>query len=752
MVRRVLKWCTVAVVALVGAPMVAGATVIGSLIFLPLPATLPSPKPTIASRGSTVYDASGKPIARIPEFDQSIPVSPADIPQVLKNALVASEDKNFFHEGGVDPRATVRAIIRDIQGKGYLQGGSTITQQYVSLAYTGKKRTLFRKLKEAILAGQLARKVPKEQVLFDYLDSVYLGDGAYGVGAAAETYFRKPVSQLTIGEAALLVGVIPAPSRYEPRTGQVLAEQRRETVLLKMYQQHYITEKEYQYWKVAQVYEATAPPLPAGAPETLVYPQQTVVTKYPYFVDYVRRYLEAQPGIGPDMLYRGGLQIQTTLDTKLQDEAEASVAKTLQGTPPNLEMSLVSIEPQTGHVRVLVGGRDFVKDAVNLALGGCDAEPTKRDIPVKATCTETAVPEGGGSGRQPGSAFKPFVLATALSDGVLPSETIYGPSSITLPKGCTGTGCQTIHNAGDSESGTFNLAQATWFSVNTVYAQLILDSRVTVQRTAETAKKLGVTNAWYAPSVHGVSYALGALDVSPLDMASAYGVFDNHGIRVAPTPVLLIKDTAGHVIVDNTNPQGTRVLNAAVADNVTNILTGVITTPAATGYGSADIGRPAAGKTGTTTNFVDAWFVGYVPTLSTSVWMGYKNSEDPKKGASMTNLRSGRGTIPQVFGGTLPAETWAEYMKQAVADVPVTNFNDPPPLRPLADALDAGLRGGINPGDGRGPVVVGPGGPYQQTPTAPTVVAPTTLPPETTTEPPRETTTTSPRLVPPGGL
>jgi penicillin-binding protein 1A len=354
---------------------------------------------------------------------------------------------------------------------------------------------------------------------------------------------------------------------------------------------------------------------------------------------------------------------------------------------------------------------------------------------VTATCQATPVPQGGGTGRQPGSSFKPFVLATAFAHGVLPSQTINGPQSIALPVGCKGGACQVIHNAGDSESGVFTLEQAMWFSVNTVYAQLILDPRVTVQQTAETAKALGITSAWYSPQVHGASYALGALDVSPLDMASAYGVFDNHGVRVPPTPVLLVEDSSNKVLIDNRRPAGTRALDPAVADNVTNVLKGVITQPGATAYGTANIGRPAAGKTGTTSSYVDAWFVGYTPTLVTSVWMGKKNTEDPAKGASMNSVCSpARHTCASpVFGGTLPALTWADYMKQAMQGVPPTDFNQPAPLTPIADALDAQLRGGISAGKQRFPVSVGDGGPYTQGPPPPVASPPTSAPTTSTT-------------------
>jgi len=224
-------------------------------------------------------------------------------------------------------------------------------------------------------------------------------------------------------------------------------------------------------------------------------------------------------------------------------------------------------------------------------------------------------------------------------------------------------------------------------------------------------------------------------------------VFDNHGVRVPPTPVVLVEDPSGKVLIDNRAPKGTQALDPVVADNVTNVLKGVITQPGATAYGTANIGRPAAGKTGTTSSYVDAWFVGYTPTLVTSVWMGRKNTEDPNKGASMNSVCSvGRHTCASpVFGGTLPAMTWADYMKQAMQGVPPTDFNQPAPLTPVADALDAQLRRGISPGAQRAPVSVGDGGPYVQGPAPPVAVAPTTTSTTSTTVPPARTRVAGPR-------
>ena len=740
LLRQFTRVILITVICGVTVPIGVAATIIGALIFLPLPANLPPPKLASTSQPSQVFDDQGNLIATFRQYDQNIPVKESDIPLILKEAVIASEDKGFYHHGGVDPRGTLRALIADYRGNGYVQGGSTIAQQYVKNTYTGSSKTLSRKLREAILASQLVRQVPKDKILFEYLDSIYLGDGAYGVGAASETYFHKPVNDLDIGEAALLVGLIPAPSAYEPRANYVLAEQRRETVLKEMLQQGYINQVQYNWYRVAEVYPADKVQLlPKGAPATLVYPAEQPPVQYPYFVDYVRRWLELDPRIGPTLLYRGGLRIQTTIDPSMEVAAELSLGNTLKGTSEPTEMALVSVEPQTGFVKAMVGGRDFNADQTNLALGGCEVPAARDQVLVQATCSGGGVPEGGGAGRQAGSSFKAFTLAAALQAGIPPKQPYFAPLVYST---CRYGTCTTIHNAGDGEGGyETNLTAATWDSINTVYAQVINDPRVGVQRVAQMAKNLGITSAWYSPQVHGISYTLGVVGVSPLDMASAYGVFANHGYRVPPTPVALVENPANKVLIDNrptlVHPLGTQVLDPAIADTVTSILQGVISQPGATGT-AANIDRPAAGKTGTTSDYDDAWFVGYVPTLSTAVWMGNKDSETH-------SLRGTKGQY-QVYGGTFSAPTWGAFMRQALKGVPPTNFTQPAPIRPTVNQIAPSAQIArrqpqpLDPGSVSYPAVVGSGGPYtyggSYTPfaVAPSaVVTPATSPPDTTT-------------------
>lgn len=729
--RRLLRPLAVLGLSGVVVPFAVGGTVLASFLYLPLPAALPPTKPG-ASVASHLLDASGHEFGQFHAFGENIPVAEQDVPAVLDHAVIASEDRNFYDEGALSLTSTMRAVLANIRGT--VQGGSTITQQYAKNAYTSGQRTILRKLQEAILAAQVSRQLPKHEILFRYLSTIYFGEGAYGVGAASQAYFRKPVSQLDASEAAMLAGLIPAPSYYDPLVSQELAEQRRVTVLGLMRDQHYLTPEDY----ATALAEHVTPAAQAkyGVPATVFYPPAQPQIAYPYFEDYVRRYLLAK--LGPGEVFHGGLRVQTTLDPAVQSAAEATVANKLNGTKPPLDMSLVSVEPSTGYVKAIVGGRDFGASQVNLALGGCPARPPPTiQEEVTPSCWDGGTVVGGGGGRQGGSAFKVFTLATALSKGFLPSRTYPAPTVYQVPN-CAGPGC-TIHNAEGQAGPPASIASATWASINTVYAQIIRDTGV--RDVAEMAKRMGITSALYNPEEYGLSYTLGVIGVSPLDMASAYGTFDNHGLRIEPSPVIKVTDSSGKVLLDNSHPNGDQVVSRPVADNVTDILKGVISQ--GTGNPNAVLGRPAAGKTGTTENFHDAWFVGYTPTLSTAVWMGYSDSETK----SLTGIKG----VGEVFGGTIPAQAWHDFMIQALQGVPVTDFSQPPPLIAPPPTQPQG----VSPGTQQSPAQTGQGGPYVLEPPTPQAQEPTTTTTPssssattTTTAPPSHSTTTTTGLLP----
>jgi penicillin-binding protein 1A len=758
--RFLFRTVAVFVICSAAVPVTVVVVILASFIFLPLPAKLPEAKPLEAGQVSRVYDQNGVEIGQFREFEQAIPVRPSDIPLHMKQAVIASEDRNFYAHGGIDVRGSLRALNADLRGGGIAQGGSTITQQYVKNAYLDKDRTISRKVREAVIASQLDRQFDKDDILFKYLDSVSLGNGAYGVGAASETYFRKPVSQINVSEAALLAGLIPAPSRYEPRGrgaggNTLLAESKRQIVLRNMLREGYLTQAQYDE-AFAQVIwlEGSTPERPA-TPHTIVYQAQSPPTAYPYFMDYVEKYLKGK--YGAKKVDTGGLRIQTTIDPKVQAEAERSVAAALKGArqatispgpnpkrpnpkagqPTPLEMGLVAIEPQTGFVKALVGGRDFAASSVNLALGGCYRPPDSVPVEVEATCwaldAEDKYPKSGGTGRQPGSSFKPFVLATAFEKGVQPTKVYPAPNEYKIPDCKEKKGC-TIGNYEGASFGSADLRKATVSSINTVYAQLIRD--VGCKEVGEMVKKLGVASAWYSPQVHTCSgsYALGTLDLSPLEMATGYGVFANRGLRQDTTPIVRVEDRDGNVLEDNRRREPVRAIDEVVADNVTDVLKGVIT--GGTGK-NANIGRPAAGKTGTSQENKNSWFVGYTPTLSTAIWVGYRDEPIP-----MRNVQG----CAQMTGGCLPAKTWKSFMGPALKDVPVTEFSEPAPIKVITDKLSKAARTGIDPGSQRKPSGTGIGGPYIVGPAAPTAEVPAGATTTTTAAPgsgPSSTTTTS---------
>ncbi|MGH9024458.1 MAG: transglycosylase domain-containing protein, partial [Acidimicrobiia bacterium] len=442
---------------------------------MPLPGSLPEERPQADSRRSIVVAADGSTIGEFRELETRVVVPSNQIPKVLRDAVIAVEDREFYAHKGIDVRGVARALWADVRSGKLEQGGSTITQQLVKNLYTSGERTLSRKLQEAILATQVERALSKDEIMARYLNTVYLGDSNFGVEAASQSYFRKPAVELTLAEAALLAGVIPAPSRYSPRQHPVEAEEKRQLVLDQMLDQGLASRQDV---------------IEAKAQHPTIHPHPKVKGVFPYFLDYVRIYLLDVKGYSPDLIYRGGLRIETSLEPSLQEHAEKVVSSTLD-LPEDPEASLVAVEPRSGFVRALVGGRSWDESKVNLGLGKL----------------------GGGSGRQAGSAFKPFVLARAFDLGIPPTKRYSAPASI-QPRGFT----KPVSNYEGGGYGSADLRKATWSSINTVFVQLILD--VGVKETAEMAKRLGITSIDLDKPIYG-GIAIGTQEVSPLDMASA---------------------------------------------------------------------------------------------------------------------------------------------------------------------------------------------------------------------------------------
>jgi penicillin-binding protein 1A len=549
-------------------------------------------------------------LATLRGSESRILVDTADISPIMQQAIVAIEDKRFYEHHGVDLRGIARAVWADVAHKGVVQGGSTITQQLVKNSCVTSARTISRKLKEAALAWQLEQHWKKLRILTAYLNTIYFGNGAYGVQRAAQTYFNTTASRLTLAQAALLAGIPSDPSRYDPVTNPKAARARRLEVLQAMFSQGDIT--------AVDLRRAARTPLPRAQDVRL----PGIEGPAPYFVNYVKQQLIEK--YGTRRVFGGGLNVQTTIDLRLQMVARQAIQSVLK-EPNGPSAALVAVRPSTGEILAMYGGDNFRQSQFNLAVQG---------------------------ERQPGSSFKPFVLATALKEGISPATTFASkPVNIFI-----GDKYWPVHNYENDYIGSGDLVTATEVSDNSIFAQLT--KLVGPANVAKTAHQLGITrhlNPYFA-------IGLGADAVSPLEMARAFSTFANQGRRVdgsafgnRPRAVARINNATGKLIDDN-RPVYHAALTRDQDSLLTSILEGVIR--AGTGKRAALPDRVAAGKTGTTENYGDAWFVGYTPQLATAVWVGYPNKLKPM-------LTEYHGEA--VAGGTFPAEIWRVFTQLALA-------------------------------------------------------------------------------------
>jgi penicillin-binding protein 1A len=590
------------------------------------------------ARNSILLDDQGRQMGVLSRQNQIL-LTPSQIPPVVKEAVIAIEDKRFQSSSGIDIRGIARAFFQDILHKGTVQGASTIEQQFVKNALQAQThRTLFEKLRETALAYQLAHKWSKEKIITEYLNTIYFGNGAYGIEAAARTYFGSDVNHLGCGtpghklcvqelepwEAALLAGVIQSPSYYNPVTDPEATRARRNLVLAQMLQQGYLRRADYE----ASVNQA----LPA--PKDIQPPHQTLVEGVDagYFTSWVQQQIIER--YGATRAFDGGLRVKTTLDLDVQRAAEQAVRGYLPG-PSGPTAALVAIENSTGEVRAMVGGHGYNKSPFNLVTEG---------------------------ERQPGSSFKAFDLAAALQDGISPESVWSSHLKIFTVPNTGGKEKFVVHNDEGSYTGSNTLIGATAFSDNSIYAEVGI--KVGTHRIAHLAHLMGITT----PISTNPAMTIGGLNVgvTPLDMAHAYETIAHSGERVSGSlasafqPVGIQEvDAGGRTLPDGHHRDRNdvltkRVLPPGVAATETSMLETVLS------YGTARvaaIGQFAAGKTGTTSNFGDAWFVGWNSKYTVAVWVGY-----PDRLVPMTTDFGGK----PVFGGTFPALIWHDFMLAAV--------------------------------------------------------------------------------------
>ena len=636
--RKVLRWTLWLAVPDVA---IALGTVIG-LIYafarVPLPAEVPTAQTIV------FLDQSGKrEIGTLSAQENRRVVSLDKIPVEAQRAVLAAEDRDFYEHGAISYRGLARATAANLLRRRISEGGSTITQQYVKNAFpgVGRDRTLFRKLKEAVLAVKLERKFSKDQILEFYMNTVYFGRGAYGIDAAARTYFSVPgkkrvtAQTLTPAQSALLAGVIRSPEFYGRKDHAASAKARRNYILQAMVDRGWLASK--------QGRAAMASKLGISWAATR---QGIANSRAPFFLEKVRQYLVAR--YGAQAVNLGGLRVRTTLDLDMQREAEDAVNQALD-VPSAPRASLVAIDPRTGAVRAMYGGRDFEKRQFNYATNSI---------------------------RQAGSTMKPFVLARALADGISVNSVFPGPSKLIVDG-------EDFENYDNANYGPLTLTDATRMSVNTVYVQLMQQVQPKRVRQLAMAHGLAAELDGLARPGHDprpledapvlkpvLALSLGSGDVTTLQLASAFGTWANRGIHQAPHVVERVVDAQGRVIEDHRRQQGTQVVPQVVADTMNLVLRNAVEN--GTGTRARLFGREVAGKTGTTSNYADARFVGYTSDLVTSVWLGYDNPSKRK----LINVYGLRG----VSGGTVPAQIWHNFMDEATRNRPNAPFVPPADL------------------------------------------------------------------------
>ncbi|WP_052666260.1 transglycosylase domain-containing protein [Nitriliruptor alkaliphilus] len=623
------------------------------------------PEPVALSGPTVLLDVNGDPLARFTaEVDREV-VTLDQVAPVVVDAVVAAEDARFYEHDGVDPLSLVRAVVSNVRTGGIAQGGSTLTQQYVKNAFVGDDQTLMRKVREAVVAIALERSTSKEEIVERYLNTVAFGEGAEGIEAAARTYFGVGAADLDAAQAATLAQLLPAPSVRNPRADPAGAEARRDALLARMGELGSLTPEE--------VAAALATPLEVA-------PRPHVTTDAPAFVGYVRR--QIAHAFGPEAVLTGALTVQTTYDPAVQRALDDAVAEVLPADEVgDVQAGAVAIDPRSGAILAIHGRRD-------MQLGDLDL----------ATMTR----------RQNGSAFKPFVLAAALEDElVTPSSTRPAPGSVTISDCVDHDGAAITVRGGPG--GSLTVHEALVRSTNTTYQ--LLGCELGGPRIVEGARRLGVASE--VGTEAAVALGGSSFGASVLDMASAYGTFANDGMLCPARSIAEVRDRDGtvvdlpdEVVVIPDQPRTPRrpdaelldarpdelrerdadgchgALDARVARQVTEALQGVI--ERGTGR-AADIGRPQGGKTGTTTDAKDAWFVGVTPELSLAVWIG-----DPGDDGEVSPLSDLLG-LSEVTGGSLPAAIWARAAEVALADVEPTPF---PSVEDLAIEDDGSPRPG----------------------------------------------------------